>query len=98
MNPLYHISFMVCQRAHDKLFCFILVWISGDEAIHMESLTDVQVKEGMMSLLKDFLQREIPEPIRVIRWENAAVFELFCYQILGCYQTFDVVLKSSLPY
>lgn len=43
-------------------------WLSGKEALFMESLTEEEVAEDMVGILKKFLKKKyIPKPKRVIR-------------------------------
>ncbi|XP_021378631.1 spermine oxidase-like [Mizuhopecten yessoensis] len=48
-------------------------WLSGKEALYMESLTEEQVGQDIVSFLKKFLKKkDIPQPKKVIRtrWGN----------------------------
>lgn len=48
-------------------------WLSGKEALYMESLTEDQIAEDLVEVLKKFLQKDhIPSPSKIIRtrWGN----------------------------
>lgn len=42
-------------------------WLSGREAIYIESLTEEQIGNDCVAVLKKFLKKDIPSPKRVIR-------------------------------
>ncbi|XP_067656296.1 spermine oxidase-like isoform X1 [Haliotis asinina] len=59
-------------RIETKRF-FIMGWLSGKEALFMESLTEEEIGEDCVNVLKKFLRKDdIPPPKRVLRtrWGN----------------------------
>ncbi|KAJ8317250.1 hypothetical protein KUTeg_005154 [Tegillarca granosa] len=52
---------------------FIIAWLSGKEALYMESLTEEQVGQDLVEVLKKILRKtDIPQPSKVTRtrWGN----------------------------
>lgn len=43
-------------------------WVGGKASEHMESLSDAQVSSACLSVLRKFLNRDIPEPKLIVRW------------------------------
>lgn len=52
------------EVVHERI---LVGWLSGKQAIFMESLTDQQVSDDCVAVLKRVLRRDIPHPIRIIR-------------------------------
>lgn len=49
-------------------YCLIIGWLSGKEALYMESLTEEQIGQDIVEALKKFLnKKDIPQPRKVIR-------------------------------
>ena len=47
---------------------FSVGWLSGKEALYMESLNEDQIAEDLVEVLKKFLQKDhIPAPSKIIR-------------------------------
>lgn len=42
-------------------------WLSGKEALFMESLTEEEIGADCVAVLKRLLKRDVPAPVRVIR-------------------------------
>lgn len=47
---------------------YVAGWLSGKEALYMESLTEDQIAEDLVEVLKKFLQKDhIPSPSKIVR-------------------------------
>lgn len=47
---------------------YVAGWLSGTEALYMESLTEDQIAEDLVEVLKKFLQKDhIPSPSKIVR-------------------------------
>lgn len=49
---------------HERI---LVGWLSGKEAVYMESLTEEQIGEDCVKVLKKVLKKDIPSPIKIIR-------------------------------
>nr|KAG5705245.1 hypothetical protein BaRGS_011271 [Batillaria attramentaria] len=49
---------------HERI---LVGWLSGKEALYMESLTEEQIAEDCVKVLKKVLKKDIPAPLRIIR-------------------------------
>jgi hypothetical protein len=50
-------------------YCLIIGWLSGKEALYMESLTEEQIGQDIVEALKKFLnKKDIPQPRKIIRY------------------------------
>ncbi|KAK7109291.1 spermine oxidase-like isoform X2 [Littorina saxatilis] len=52
------------EVVHERI---LVGWLSGKEALFMESLTEEQIGEDCVEVLKKMLKKDIPPPVRVIR-------------------------------
>ncbi|KAL8572691.1 hypothetical protein ACOMHN_049820 [Nucella lapillus] len=52
------------EVVHERI---LVGWLSGKEALFMESLTEEQIGEDCIKALKNILKKDIPAPIRVLR-------------------------------
>ncbi|KAL8558515.1 hypothetical protein ACOMHN_038839 [Nucella lapillus] len=64
----------MCHSWTRKIYSFEVVherilvgWLSGKEALYMESLTEEEVGRDCAQVLKKVLKKEVPAPVRVLR-------------------------------
>jgi len=68
MNLLVILITILYFNSLKVYYCLIIGWLSGKEALYMESLTEEQIGQDIVEALKKFLNKKhIPQPRKVIR-------------------------------